>query len=723
MVLNHSFSVSGGGFDGFDIGNAKSFTHNRAVNMVAPSCLSNISSNMDGKFDIRLKENFKMFVSGPSRCGKTVFVSKLLENIHAFAKIPPAKVLYIYKVWQPKYDEIMSLGVNFIKDSDEIVNDIKSSVSGQPMLVIFDDLIGSSSLKVIADLFTVDARHMNMSLVFLTQRMFVNNEAFRQISQNCDYFVRFKNPRNSSEIRTLAQQMTPGNFILVQIFMEATKGAFSYLFINLTQECDPKMKYLSDLFDNLGRVNVYIVEGPRYRMDIGYGKFSAIAFKNNSKQMMQFIPYHDRTYNQQIYLPRLSNITHIGMPQTNLNDDHVRYELKNVKGTSNIVQNTPTVETVGVNSQTQPMQYAEAGTNTNLANDRFAQTQPMQYSKGGTNTNLPSKRFAQTQPMQYSEAGPNTNLHSNRFAQTQPIHTQSTNTPSQNHISNLNEKCQCEDNEEEDTGLQYQSEFARSLQQSIVIPKYYTQKPVTNYNSHTEKPNISQTESSTIYHIPQESISHTQPPAIQYTQQPVTNYISEGPRETESPTIYHIPQQSISHTPIQSIQHTQPSTIYHTQPPAIQYRQTHGIENIKTDAINYQAQQLLHVPQAITHTERPTQTESSTIYHIPQQSISHTQPHALQYIQQRTIHQLSNQESIQPSKIQPSALQYRQTHGIENMETDAIDFQAQQLPHVPQAITHPERPRQTESSTIYHIPQQSISHAQPPALQYTQQKT
>ena len=47
---------------------------------------------------------------------------------------------------------------------------------------------------------------------------------------------------------------------------------------------------------------------------------------------------------------------------------------------------------------------------------------------------------------------------------------------------------------------------------------------------------------------------------------------------------------------------------------------------METDAIDYQAQQLSHVPQAITHTERPTQTESSTIYHIPQQSIQHTQP-------------------------------------------------------------------------------------------------
>merc|ERR1711954_320376 len=124
--------------------------------------------NIHHGFDLRLKENFKLFVTGPSRCGKTVFVSKLLENIHDFAKLPPTKVLYIYKVWKPKYDEIMSLGVNFMEDNDNVVNNIKSSVTGESMLVIFDDLIGSLSLKNIANLFTVDARIMNMSLVFLT---------------------------------------------------------------------------------------------------------------------------------------------------------------------------------------------------------------------------------------------------------------------------------------------------------------------------------------------------------------------------------------------------------------------------------------------------------------------------------------------------------------------------------------------------------------------------
>ena len=88
-------------------------------------------------------------------------------------------MLYVNKVWQRKYDEIQLLGVNYMEDRDNIIGDTKAGVSGQPILVIFDDLIGSSSLKGISDLFTIDARNLNMSLVFLTQRMSVNEEVFR----------------------------------------------------------------------------------------------------------------------------------------------------------------------------------------------------------------------------------------------------------------------------------------------------------------------------------------------------------------------------------------------------------------------------------------------------------------------------------------------------------------------------------------------------------------
>ena len=202
-------------------------------------------------FDIRLKENFKLFISGPSRCGKTFFISELLENIDTLAKDPPETIIYVYKIWQSKFDEMKSVVHGFIEDNENIIQQIKEIALGQSIFVIFDDLINSKSLVDIATLFTVDGRHMNMSMAFLSQRMFVNNEHFRQISQNCDYFCIFKNPRNSSEIRTLAQQLTPGSLDLIEIYKEATKKPFTYLLINLTQ-CD-----LSNIFDDNHSVKVY----------------------------------------------------------------------------------------------------------------------------------------------------------------------------------------------------------------------------------------------------------------------------------------------------------------------------------------------------------------------------------------------------------------------------------------------------------------------------------
>ena len=175
-------------------------------------------------------------------------------------------------------------------------------------MVILDDLIGSNSLQNIANLFTVDARHLNISMVFLTQRLFVNDEYFRQISQNSDYFCLFKNPRNSSEIRSLAQQMTPGNMLLVDIYQDATVKPFSYLFINLTQECDYRVKYLSDLFD--GSVKVYVQEGKGYKKMVGEGSYKNFMLRDTvttNLMLTEFRPFqqvinpYQETQHQNVY--------------------------------------------------------------------------------------------------------------------------------------------------------------------------------------------------------------------------------------------------------------------------------------------------------------------------------------------------------------------------------------------------------------------------------------
>ena len=209
-------------------------------------------------FDIRLKTNFKLFLSGPSGSGKTTFIVNLINNLKDIAKDPPKRVIYFLKEWQPKCNDLAEkLNIQFLEDSDKIIEHL--SQLSTSALVIFDDMMNSQNLKTVAQLFTVHGRHLNLSLAFLSQRLFKNDEFFRQISQNSDYMIIFKNPRNTREIRTLAGQITSRSLEVVNIYNHATRDPYSYLFINLTQEGIPQLQYLTKIFSTSGVVNVYVI--------------------------------------------------------------------------------------------------------------------------------------------------------------------------------------------------------------------------------------------------------------------------------------------------------------------------------------------------------------------------------------------------------------------------------------------------------------------------------
>ena len=152
-----------------------------------------------------------------------------------------------------------NLVTEFVEDNGNMLEQVKEIGNTDSTFIIFDDLLNSSNLPAIAELYTVYGRHSGLSLAFISQKMFVNNEFFRQISQNSDYFVVFKNPRNFSEIRTLSSQLTQTSMELVDIFKKATILPYSYLFINLTQECVQQQKYLNNLFKAGGVINSYVV--------------------------------------------------------------------------------------------------------------------------------------------------------------------------------------------------------------------------------------------------------------------------------------------------------------------------------------------------------------------------------------------------------------------------------------------------------------------------------
>lgn len=95
--------------------------------------------NMEG-FDPRLKTPSNIMVVGPSKSGKTYWVTRLLrERREGMFRQPLNKVVYCYGEWQPTFQMVQDQDpdVQFVQG---IPDDLYEGFEGQPGLLILDDL-------------------------------------------------------------------------------------------------------------------------------------------------------------------------------------------------------------------------------------------------------------------------------------------------------------------------------------------------------------------------------------------------------------------------------------------------------------------------------------------------------------------------------------------------------------------------------------------------------
>ena len=91
-------------------------------------------------------------------------------------------------------------------------------------LIILDDLMDESKDNgVLSKLFTKRLHHRNISVVFISQNLFIQGKYTRTISLNSHYMIIFKNPTDKAQFSHLARQMFPDNTrYLNECFMDAT---------------------------------------------------------------------------------------------------------------------------------------------------------------------------------------------------------------------------------------------------------------------------------------------------------------------------------------------------------------------------------------------------------------------------------------------------------------------------------------------------------------------
>ena len=179
-----------------------------------------------------------MIVAGPSRCGKTTFVGRLLAQAGCVMTRPPGKVVYYYSQWQPLLAEFVRRGlVQEAVPMVPTVADVRRRLRPeQEGMVIVDDFMKEANADL-GYMFTALSHHHRVSVVFLTQNLFSQHGPYRDMSLSATYIVCFKNPRDGSQMWHFARQFRPDRpSFVVEGFRAATRQPFSYVLFDFHPE-------------------------------------------------------------------------------------------------------------------------------------------------------------------------------------------------------------------------------------------------------------------------------------------------------------------------------------------------------------------------------------------------------------------------------------------------------------------------------------------------------
>ena len=204
--------------------------------------------------DARWKHPFTCIVAGPTGCGKSTFVTRMLRHAAAMIDPPPEKITWCYGEWQEAYATMDLVDVRF----EEGLPTTTMFASTTRNLIVIDDLMVETDERV-TNLYTKKSHHSNTSVLYLVQNLFPKNKESRSISLTSQHMVVFKNPRDATQMTHLVRQMYPGRVKFAQdAFKDATAVSYGYLLIDLKQDTPEDLRLRTTIFPDEPVQYVYL---------------------------------------------------------------------------------------------------------------------------------------------------------------------------------------------------------------------------------------------------------------------------------------------------------------------------------------------------------------------------------------------------------------------------------------------------------------------------------
>ena len=99
----------------------------------------------------------------------------------------------------------------------------------------------------IANLFSRESHHRNLSVILMLQNLFHQGKYGRDISLNTHYFILFKNMRDINQIKVLGNQLGIRTK-LENAYSDATQELFSYILLDLSPSSNSNYMLRSHIF-------------------------------------------------------------------------------------------------------------------------------------------------------------------------------------------------------------------------------------------------------------------------------------------------------------------------------------------------------------------------------------------------------------------------------------------------------------------------------------------
>ena len=193
-----------------------------------------------------------MMIAGPTTCGKTTWIKKLLSSKHNFTE-PVKSILYCFGVHQPLYDEMKETipDITFHKGLPS-QDEVESYNDGHFHIIVIDDLMERVMDNIDAQmLFTKFCHHFNITTIFITQNLLAQGRCARTIALNTLILVLFQNYRDRSQVNTLARQQCPSLPSLFTFAVDdATQRPYGYLVVDCTPQCPDDDRWRTNIFQD-----------------------------------------------------------------------------------------------------------------------------------------------------------------------------------------------------------------------------------------------------------------------------------------------------------------------------------------------------------------------------------------------------------------------------------------------------------------------------------------